>query len=361
MKINKTQRNSSFELLRIISMFLIIMHHFSVHGTFNNDSIFSFEKIGNEILLSGGKIGVNVFVLIGSYFLIGKNFNIKRPIKIVLNVMFYSYAVLFIALLLNWPVLSLGHIVSSIIPVPKSYWFANYYILLLLCTPALNILVNSFTKKQYQNALMFLTTIWVLIPTFFLDTMGYSPLALFVYLYLVAGYIKKFPNKILENKKGVLIFFFVSLTLTILSIYCLNFLGIRYQMALLHSDFFLYENKLLTITNSISLFLVFRNIEIKSNNIINFVAGSMFGVYLIHDNTMVREVLWKYVDSDKIEGGLNFLLYGILVSLVVFIGCTFIDLLRRLTLDKCIDKLTDRFSKILGNVLLKIRTILCGN
>lgn len=28
----KRQRNSNIELLRIVSMFLIVLHHFSVHG-----------------------------------------------------------------------------------------------------------------------------------------------------------------------------------------------------------------------------------------------------------------------------------------------------------------------------------------
>lgn len=346
MEKNITKRKSNFELLRIISMFLIVMHHFSVHGTFSNDTIFSFEKIGNEILQLGGKIGVNVFVLIGSYFLIEKRFSIKRPLVIILNVFLYSYVILIVALLFRWPVFSVSNIISAILPVPKSYWFANYYILLLFFTPVLNLLISKFTKKQYQKILIFLTIIWVMIPTFLLETMGYSYLALFIYLYLVAGYIKKFPSRILENKKVSLIFFAISLSLTILSIYTLNFLGTKFQLALLYSDFFLESNKLLTMTNSISLFLVFKNTEIKSNKIINFVAGSMFGVYLIHDNTMIRNVLWAYVDSSKISGGINFLMYGILISFIVFITCILIDTIKRLILDKHINSLANKINTL---------------
>lgn len=344
----KKQRNSSFELLRIISIFLIVMHHFSVHGTFSADSVFSYEKIVNEVLQSGGKIGVNVFVLIGSYFLIGKKFNFKRPIKIALNVIFYSYALLVIAFLLNWPVLNARNIISSILPIPKSYWFANYYILLLFFAPALNILIEFFDKRQYQNVLILLTTIWVLIPTFLVEPMGYSDLALFLYLYLVAGYIKKYSNIFFENRKGALLFFVGSLVLTILSIFSINLLGIKYQMVLPYSDYFLDTNMLLTMTNSISLFLVFKNIKMKPNKVINYVSGSMFGVYLIHDNQMVREVIWKYVDSKSIIGGFNLLMYGISVSLIIFIICTTIDLLKRLVLDKYIDQLTEKFSKYLS-------------
>lgn len=31
----KNKRNSSFELLRILSMFAIVVHHFAMHGTLN--------------------------------------------------------------------------------------------------------------------------------------------------------------------------------------------------------------------------------------------------------------------------------------------------------------------------------------
>ena len=31
----KSKRNSSFEILRILSMFAIVIHHFAVHGTLN--------------------------------------------------------------------------------------------------------------------------------------------------------------------------------------------------------------------------------------------------------------------------------------------------------------------------------------
>lgn len=42
-KANNKLRNSSFELLRIISMLLIVAHHFVVHGKF--DLTASFSKI----------------------------------------------------------------------------------------------------------------------------------------------------------------------------------------------------------------------------------------------------------------------------------------------------------------------------
>ncbi|WP_189244288.1 acyltransferase family protein [Streptococcus macedonicus] len=70
------KRNSNIELLRIISMLLIVSHHFSVHGSFESlDSITMFNKVWLQFIQLGGKIGVNIFVIISGYFLIQSSKN----------------------------------------------------------------------------------------------------------------------------------------------------------------------------------------------------------------------------------------------------------------------------------------------
>ena len=62
-------RNSNIELLRIVSMVLIAMFHFSVHGAWpENGPLASDTAV--EMLSFGGKVGVNCFVLITGYFMV---------------------------------------------------------------------------------------------------------------------------------------------------------------------------------------------------------------------------------------------------------------------------------------------------
>lgn len=71
------QRNSSFELLRIVSMILIIAHHYSVHGGWVYDyNILSTNKLFIDLLSIGGKLGVNCFVVITGFFLVVLNLNL---------------------------------------------------------------------------------------------------------------------------------------------------------------------------------------------------------------------------------------------------------------------------------------------
>lgn len=89
-KLLQKERNSSFELLRIISMFLIVMHHYSVHGGFDFMIPFSMKLYFVQCLVMGGKLGVNLFVLISGYFLCKSDFKWKRIIKLEVEVIFYS-------------------------------------------------------------------------------------------------------------------------------------------------------------------------------------------------------------------------------------------------------------------------------
>ena len=67
-KANNKLRNSSFELLRITSMLLIVAHHFVVHGKFDLTASFSKNIFFLQSLSMFGKLGVNLFVLISGYF-----------------------------------------------------------------------------------------------------------------------------------------------------------------------------------------------------------------------------------------------------------------------------------------------------
>lgn len=71
-------RNSAIELLRIVSMIMIIGCHFATHGGFEFDSrSITVPRLWWNILEMGGNFGVDVFVLISGYFMIENQTLIK--------------------------------------------------------------------------------------------------------------------------------------------------------------------------------------------------------------------------------------------------------------------------------------------
>lgn len=69
------KRNSSIELLRILSMFVILAHHFAVHNAFDYTLMDAgLSRLFVQLFLeSGGKIGVIVFFTITAWFFWKRN------------------------------------------------------------------------------------------------------------------------------------------------------------------------------------------------------------------------------------------------------------------------------------------------
>lgn len=85
------ERNSSFELLRILSILFIILHHYSAHGVPGlTEHALTTNKIIEQILSMGGNIGVNCFVLITGYFMTNGTLKYKKLLRLILEVFFYS-------------------------------------------------------------------------------------------------------------------------------------------------------------------------------------------------------------------------------------------------------------------------------
>ena len=77
------KRDSRFELLRILSMFLIILFHFEYFG--ESWRIAKANSLLNQIILSSylpfGKIGVYLFIMITGYFVGIKRYRIKKSLS----------------------------------------------------------------------------------------------------------------------------------------------------------------------------------------------------------------------------------------------------------------------------------------
>ena len=76
-------RESNIELLRILAMIMIIAHHFACHSNFDFPlTEVTFNRVWIQFMHLGGKIGVDVFVLISGYFLINqKEIKVNKVLK----------------------------------------------------------------------------------------------------------------------------------------------------------------------------------------------------------------------------------------------------------------------------------------
>ena len=95
------------------------------------------------------------------------------------------------------------------------------------------------------------------------------------------------------------------------------------------------ENKLFVLIASTTLFLIFLKRKEFSNKYVNYIAGSTFGVYLIHDNLIVRHYLWKTIlNTSSYYNSSNLILFAIAALVLIYVACTGIDFIRRWTIEK---------------------------
>ena len=81
------KRNSSLDLLKIIGMFLIIAHHYYVHGGFAPVSVDNISKgrIFLEQVSMYGSWSCGLFALITGFYMIGSRNDGKKRLKKILQ------------------------------------------------------------------------------------------------------------------------------------------------------------------------------------------------------------------------------------------------------------------------------------
>ena len=330
------KRNSSIELLRIISMILIILAHFATYSNVNTRNL-KIDILSN-VLVPGSQIAVNCFILISGYFLINSEFKIKKLLKIVLETIFYSITIFIIFGIFNLQIFSWENIQINFMPIThKSYWFFTNYIILYLLFPFINIMLKQLSKKQFKILIVILIGLYSIIPTIITSSPMFHELAWFITVYCIGAYIRLNKSKYFENLKLNLAIFiigyiFIICSIVLFTIYKINPIQRFGQL-----------NKITVIIISINLFLIFLNINIKSNKLINVISKCTFGVYLIHEHYLMRIFLWRDLfKASEISSSLKLILYGVATTFIVFVTCTIIDFIRMKILEEPIFKLIDK-------------------
>ncbi|MFQ6233949.1 acyltransferase family protein [Bifidobacterium adolescentis] len=127
-------RNSSIELLRIIAMFMILMHHFIVHNGYDVLKLpLGPERIFFQLVMQGGgKVGVVIFFSISAWFFLDKEQTIKSNLKRVWimerELLFWSLILVAFYLVFDRADLGMKNLVKSFAPLTMNvWWYATDY------------------------------------------------------------------------------------------------------------------------------------------------------------------------------------------------------------------------------------------
>lgn len=347
-----TNRQSNFELLRIVAMLFIVMHHYAVHGGITFTSQFTFNKIFLQMLAFGGKVGVNIFIMISGYFLICEHFKLRKLIKLMFQMWFYSLAILILIFLFNFTNIDLKVILKSILPIGLVNWFAFTYFVFYLIFPFENILLRNISQKEYLLMLISGGILWFVFPTISNIFGSFSIIGimgLFSYLYAIGAYIRIYCKKTYRHVSKIAVYTYL---LYMLSSILFDLLSLKYNFFINKVFYFCDEKSIFLLIISISLLLYFKDFNLKYNKYINYIGATTFGIYLMHDNNYVRHFLWQNIFQNYIYYNTNFLvLHAIISILMVFVFCSFIDFLRLKFIEKPLFRYLNPKINVLENKL----------
>lgn len=342
----KTTRKSNFELLRIVSMFFIVLYHTIIHGHVIENSTNPKITMILHLLLFITIVHVNSYVLISGYFQSKSKFK-QSKIWSLINADWF-YRVIIVIILTSIGAISLSKVEFLkqvfIIDITDSYWFVKFYIAIYLLSPFLNKLIEGLNKKEYNYLLIILTVLLSIIP-YLTGEQGFSnngfTVQHFIYLYLIGGYLRKFPIEELAifkkySKQVVCLIIFFSCAI-------LNYIIYRSSQSLNNVNSLVnditnnlilmsraYSNPIV-IVQTIAFVLFFETLNIRSK-IINNLATLTLGIYLVHDNPLMRGVLyqWLRIDNGPVSN-YSFILYIFIVSFAIYFTASLIEWIRQKT------------------------------
>ena len=346
----KTVRRSGIELLRIIAMLAIIVHHVLVYNRYANVIPASVTDLRSSFI-SGlgcfGKFGVGVFFIITGYFMAASKKAIE-PKKKIMPIIRHALFYLFVSIVLG-VIFAPGDfefamppngVVSSYLRIFTSgvYWFVGAYVLLVILSPYFKKMLDALSNKEVTR----LCIIFALLASVGSDfcslafTGDVSNMILpTAFTFALIGYtLRRREDEIKSSGWAA-----AALLLGILLVFCAAMVRSYYNAHEYGGIFGIFygDQATGTMLTAVGSFVIFSRMNWRSR-FVNYIASSTFGVYLIHNSPFVADhiicgggaisallgkAVWHYSFPKAVA-----VIMGLSVAL--FVICAAIESLRRL-------------------------------
>lgn len=324
------KRLSNIELLRIISIFLVMIAHCNswladgLPDVSMGDGI-PISSLMRYFVAGLASICIVCFVFISGFFSIKPN--LRSLITLWTQILFIKLIFYIIQCVFHTSIgvdgFEIGGFVKQFFIFTTGNWFVVCYLLLMLFAQALNLFSQSISYKSFSLYILLFTAAAFVYGCIFNNTTagfnhGYSPLSLF-YLYMVGRYIALHREKITFLDFSKITYLIIYLVLSAL----IGFLAMKKIQWALY-----YCNPLLVLSG-VSLFMFFLKCNMNENKVINWIASSVFAVFIFHTAPPIVNWLKEYnIYALNTFSYAKYAIIMLCVLLVIFIVAILLDKLR---------------------------------
>lgn len=339
------KRMVNIELLRIVSMMMVVMLHYLGKGNLlspltGSMTVNGYVAWGMESLCI---VAVNVYMLISGYFLVESGFKPGRLVELLCQVLFYSILVPIVLMILGIipaSVFGINHILETVLPVQMvHYWFITVYVIMYLLSPVLSTAAKAMKQEQLRNTivalLLFFSVSKSILPFQLVnDNKGYDGLW-FVCVFLVAAYMRLYGLNFFmvkgNGRRGTL-----GYLAGCVGVYAVMLLVRAVYLKTGSLDHFIqntyHYNHILTLFAAVSLFYAFYHLKFNGekwwSKLICKVAPYTLGVYLLHEQLDMRYLWPKWLGATAECNVAMLILKSVFSVLIVFAVGIIVDMAR---------------------------------
>lgn len=369
--VEKNERKSEIELLKIIAMILIVISH--IAQTYGSPHVALHLKSGYFININSatknindlitiffkyfGAIGNDIFFIVSAWFLLdSKKCKAKKIFQIVIDTWLISIIILALFIIFYPNNISKSNILKGILPITtQSNWYITCYILFYLIHMGLNIIIGKINQKQHLSFNILLIVLYGIICTLDSDVLYFTHITEFIMIYLIVAYAKKYMNNTISNQKTNKKILIISTISLIALILITNILGLK--VSFLHNKMTHWAkgNNPLIILIAFSLFNIFRSKNFV-NKTINKWSSMTLLIYVLHENVIFRTYLRPYifVFIKDTFGYKYIVLWIIAISIILFLISSLIGLIYTKTIQKITRKIANKLEILYYNIIDKL-------
>ena len=313
------QRSSNFELMRLVLMVFIMMHHFIYAMPY---SVVSPELHAADTLFHTAVID---FVLLSGFF--GIHFKVKGLLKLLFQVCFFSFFLTLFALC-AFHNCSWIELIKSFMPISNGYyWFIAVYLQLYLLAPFINLLYGGLSNRQL---ILFLSVLSFLV--FYVGMIRGGNICVdgknvvnFVFIYSIGHGLRRMNDYILRNKDTIRIYSLITIALIIIGIYVARSYDFPYSNWVTSFTYRYHSPGLIVL--SVCIFMLFQIYKCQ-NKVINRLSVSALAIYLFHEHPFMRDFLYKNYFSSQEGVGIFPIFPMLLYAFVLGFSAIVIDSVR---------------------------------